>query len=218
MARLNASAVLLCLALVACSRQPRIPAGSENPATDQSLPFDGASQKTGFSPTRKLVPGSIPNGTVINVRLRTPVSSASSASADVFDAVLDEALAVDGKTVVPRGAVVRGRVVGAKASGTLQDPGYLRLTLTKILVNGKSYPVQTSSIFVKGGSHQERTLAMIGAGTNAGAMSGNATGKRKGVLVGTAAPGASLNGKQDIGFAVGHRLTFRLNEPLSIKP
>jgi hypothetical protein len=217
MARLNLTAVLLCLTLIACSRQPRIPVGAENPATDQSLPFDGASQKTGISPTRKLVPGSLPSGTVIHVRLRTPISSASSASGDFFDAVLDEPLVIDGKAVVSRGAFVKGRVVGAKASGNLQDPGYLRLTLTRILVNGKFYPVQSSSIFVKGGSHQERTLAMIGAGTNARAMIGNA-GEPKGALVGTAAPPAILNGEQDIGFAPGHRLTFRLNEPLSVTP
>ena len=207
MARLNLTALLLCMALIACSRQPRIPTGSENPATDQSLPFDGASQKAGISPTRKLVPGSLPSGTVINVRLRTPISSASSASGDVFDAVLDEPLAIDGKTVVPRGALVKGRVVGAKACGNLQDPGYLRLTLTKIFANSKPYPVQSSSIFVKGGSHQERTLALIG---NAG--------EPKGALVGTAAPPTILNGAQDIGFVPGHRLTFRLNEPLSVTP
>ena len=217
MPRRNLTAVLLCLALIACSRQPRTPGGSENPATDQSLPFDGASQKSGISPTRKLVPGSLPSGTVINLRLRTPVSSASSGSGDIFDAVLDEPLVIDGKTVVSRGALVKGRIVGAKASGSLQDPGYLRLTLTKILVSGKLYPVQTSSIFVKGGTHQQRTLAMIGAGTNAGAMVGNA-GERKGALVGTAAPPAILNGGQDIEFALGHRLTFRLNEPLSVRP
>jgi len=212
------SALLLCVALLsACPRQPPLPAGAESPAADQSLPFDGASQKGGISPTRKLVPTSIPNGTAITVRLQTAVSSASSASGDFFDAVLDESLGVDGKTVVRRGAIVRGKVVGAKASGNLQDPGYLRLRLTRISINGKSYPLQTSSIFVKGGSHQERTLATTGRGKTRGAVIGSAAGEGKGALVGTAAGAAGASGKQDVGFAVEHRLTFRLNEPLSLE-
>jgi hypothetical protein len=214
------SAVLACAALLsACSRQPEIPAGAENPAADQSLPFDGASQKSGVSPTRKLVPTSIASGTAITVRLQTPVSSASSASGDFFDAVLDESLGSDGKTIVRRGAFVRGKVVGAKASENLQDPGYLRLTLTRISINGKSYPLQTASIFVKGGTHEKRKLALIAGGASGGAPIDAAGAGHKGALVGAAAETDSTyaTNKQDVSFAAERRLTFSLSQPLSLE-
>jgi len=218
-------AVLLFVALLsACSRQPQLPTEAENSAADESLPFNGASQKSGVSPTRKLVPTSVPNGSVITVRLQTAVSSASSQSGDLFDAVLDEPLAADGKTVVRRGARVRGKVVGAKASGNLQDPGYLRLTLTRISINGKSYPLQTSSIFVKGGAHEKRNLALIAGGASGGAPIGTVAAGGQGALVGTAAGAAAESEavypsrKQDVSFAAERRLTFRLSQPLSLEP
>jgi hypothetical protein len=209
--------------LTGCSHQPGLPAGGENPAGNQSLPFDRASEKSGISPTEKLVPTSIPGGTAITVRLQTPVSSASSAAGDSFDAVLDESLVVGGHLVVPHGAVVTGRVVGARASRRPQDPGYLRLALTAISINGRSYPLPTSSIFVKGGSHDEQKRAMSGGTAAAGAVMGSATGARKGALIGTAAGAADGTGaahagrENDVGFRAEHRLTFRLSQPLSLQ-
>jgi hypothetical protein len=222
--RLCGGAVLLYVALLnGCSRQPGAPAGPENSAGDQSLPFDRASEKSGISPTGKLVPTSIPIGTAITVRLQTPLSSASSASGDSFAATLDESLTIDKQTIVPRGAAVRGKIVEAKASGHLQDPGYLRLKLTTILVNGKSYPLQTSSIFVKGASHEKRNLALIGGGAGAGALIGGVAGGGKGALIGSAVGAAGgtgaayATGNKDVGFAAERRLTFRLNESLSLQ-
>ena len=182
-------AILLCAAFFSgCSRQTGVPIGADRQSSKQSLPFGGASEKTGISPTGKLVPSPVPGGTAITVRLKGPLSSASALSGDSFDAILDESLTAEGQTIVPRGTIVRGKVVEANASKNLQDPGYLRLTLTKIFINGKSYVLQTSSIFVKGGPQ-----------------------RRKGALIGTSA-GAS---RQDVGIAPEHRLTFRLNQPLS---
>jgi hypothetical protein len=151
------------------------------------------------------------------------LSSAASQSGDSFDAVLDEPIVIDGQTVAPRGAAVTGRVVAAKASGRLQDPGYLRLTLTSIEVNGKALPLQTSSIFAKGGSHEKRNLAMIGGGAGAGALIGGIAGGGKGALIGSAIGAAGgtgtayATGKKDAGFSAERRLTFRLTQPVPVR-
>jgi len=214
--------VVLALA-VGCSRQPGQTASDENTAGDQQLPFDRASDKKGISPTGSLMPAAIPAGTPITIRLQSSSSSAASRSGDAFETVLDEPIIVEGQTVAPRGATVTGKVVDAKASGHLQDPGYLRLTLTEISVNGKSLPVQTSSIFVKGGSHEKRNLEMIGGGAGGGALIGALAGGGKGALIGTAVGAAGgtgaayATGKKDVGFAAERRLTFRLTQPLPVR-
>jgi hypothetical protein len=220
------SFVVLMLALImasGCSRQPAQQAADENAPADQQLPFDRPSDKKGISPTSSLRPAAIPAGTPITIRLQSSVSSAASQAGDSFDAVLDEPIIVQGQTVAPRGATVTGKVVDAKASGRLQDPGYLRLTLTEISVNGKSLPIRTSSIFVKGGSHEKRNLEMIGGGAGGGALIGGLAGGGKGALIGTAVGAAGgtgaayATGKKDVGFAAERRLTFRLTQPLATR-
>src|SRR5215467_5635057 len=214
--------LLLSLSLASCSRQPG-PQASDNSGTEQQMPFDRPADNKGVSPTAYLLPASIPTGTPITIRLQSSVSSASSQAGDSFDAVLDEPIVINGQSVAKRGATVTGRVVEAKASGHLQDPGYLRLTLTAVSVNSKRVPVQTSSIFVKGGSHEKRNLEIIGGGAAAGALIGGLAGGGKGALIGTtlgAAGGtgtAYATGTKDVGFAAERRLTFRLSQPLSMR-
>jgi len=213
--------LLLTLVLAGCSRQPG-PAASDNSGTEQQMPFDRPADKKGVSPTASLLPASIPAGTPITVRLQSSVSSASSQSGDSFEAALDEPVVINGQTVAPRGATVTGKVVEAKASGHLQDPGYLRLTLTAISIDAKLLPIQTSSIFAKGGSHEKRNLEMIGGGAAAGALIGGLAGGGKGALIGTtigAAGGtgtAYATGKKDVGFAAERRLTFRVTQAASM--
>ncbi len=213
--------LLLTSVLAGCSRQSG-PAASDNSGTEQQMPFDRPADKKGVSPTASLLPASIPAGTPIAIRLQSSVSSASSQSGDSFEAALDEPVVINGQAVAPRGATVTGKVVEAKASGNLQDPGYLRLTLTAISIDAKLLPIQTSSIFVKGGSHEKRNLEMIGGGAAAGALIGGLAGGGKGALIGTtigAAGGtgtAYATGKKDVGFAAERRLTFRLTQAASM--
>jgi hypothetical protein len=216
------AASALALALIAgCSSQPGVQASDER-ADDSPLPFEQASAKSGISPTGSLLPAEIPAGTPITIRLQSALSSESSQSGDSFEAVVEEPIVIQGQTVAQRGALVTGRVVAAKASGRLEDPGYLRLTLATISLNGKSLPLQTSSIFAKGGWHEKRDLGMIGGGAAAGAAIGGLAGGGKGALIaGTAgAVGgtgtAYATGKKDVGFSSQRRLTFRLTQSLLI--
>src|SRR5690242_11472651 len=118
---------LLTLFLAAgCSRQPALQAASDV-ASDQHLPFDQTGKNDGISPTASIATKDIPAGTPITIRLQSALSSEQSRTGDSFEAILDEPIIIDGQTVLPRGATVTGRVVGAKASGRLHDPGYLRL-------------------------------------------------------------------------------------------
>jgi hypothetical protein len=195
--------VVLCmgLALAGCSQRESVPLAGESASADQHLPFDA-------SPTGSLAPAAIPAGTPLTIHLRLSLSSASSRPGDPFEAVLDEPIVVRGHTLAPRGAVLTGRVLDARASDQFHEPGYLRLGLTAISLNGKSVPIQTSSIFMKRGSHEQRNVTIIRDGA------GN-----KGALIGASvdAPGTTYaTGSSDVGVAPERRLTFRLAQPLPL--
>jgi hypothetical protein len=200
--------VILLMGLILAGCSHREPQAEENASADQHLPFEAASDKGGISPTGSLAPEAIPAGTPVTIHLRLSLSSASSRAGDPFEAVLDEPIVVRGHTLAPRGAILVGRVLDARASDRFQEPGYLRLGLTAISLNGKLVPIQTSSIFMKRGSHEQRNVTIIRDG------SGN-----KGALIGASvdAPGTTYaTGSSDVGVAPERRLTFRLAQPLPL--
>jgi hypothetical protein len=162
---LSSSGCLLVLAVslwAGCGRAP-VESGDENARSgeEQKLPFDRTPRNHGISPTQSLVPSTtkLPEGTPIPVRLQSGLSSGWSHAGDVFHALIDEPVVVDGQTMVPRGTMAAGQVLEAKPSGSALDPGYLRIVLVSLKVGGREVTIETSSIFAKGGLREERNQA-----------------------------------------------------------
>ncbi len=191
-----------------CSRHVAVPESGET-AGSSGIPFERVADNSGISPTAGFASDGIPAGTVVTIRLQSPLSSANSRSGDSFQAVLDEPVVVAGKTVASPGAPVTGSVVAAKASGGMHDPGYLRVTLTSIVMNGKSTALETSSIFAKGRSYERRKVAA--------AKQSNADGKGTAAEPAVDSADGSFNpGQGNVRFSTGRRLTFRLAQPLPL--
>lgn len=101
----------------------------------------------------------------------------------------------------------------------MRTPGYMRLTLTSMAIDGKPRRVRTSSTFLKGIGPRHRLVPAPGDGDGVlvGAM---ATGK------GPTMDNAMIDSEEDLPAArfreaiVGpeRRLKFRLIEPLPIHP
>ena len=160
------------LALAGCSQHESSPTAEEAASVDQHLPFARRAAKTGIFPTSSLAPTAIPAGTSFAVHLRMSLSSATSRPGDSFEAILDEPIYVRGRMVAPRGAVVTGKVLDARSAGEFQEAGYLRLALIAVSLNGQSLAMQTSSIFVKRGSHAKGNFnEVIGASIGGTAIS-----------------------------------------------
>jgi hypothetical protein len=204
----NRIAVLLLTLSIfcACSLPP-----ADNPSNpdSQKLPFDRTPRENGISPSQTLVPSTtkLPEGTPLPIRLQSGLSSASTHAGDTFSAVIDEPVVVEGQTLLDRGISATGRVLEAKPAVNPRgnsmssrrnppEPGYLRIVLTSLDVGGKQVMIYTSSIFVKGGSREDRNSA-----TGASSESRNKDrGKDK-----------------DVVFAIDRRLNFRLAQTVDLQ-
>lgn len=133
---------------------------SSSNSSGQKLPFDRQPGASGISPSRSLVPSAkkLPEGTPLPVRLHSTLSSASSHAGDTFNAILDEPVVVDGQTLIARGTGATGRVLEAKPGDAL-EPGYLRIVLVSLNLEGRRVTIETSSIFAKGGHRDARNQA-----------------------------------------------------------
>lgn len=146
-------AVMLALPLalsIACSQKLKFQNLSDS-SPSQQLPFRIPSDEKGASPTAALVAEGIPLGTPIVVRLQARLSSATCHAGDKFQAVLANPLVVRGRVLATRGTAVEGQVLASKASENFQDPGFLRITLTAITLDGRTRPISASSVFSKAG-------------------------------------------------------------------
>jgi hypothetical protein len=162
--------VLLMLSVLCGCKHP--PADDASSADSQKLPFDRQPRSSGISPSQSLIPHTtkLPEGTSIPVRLQSTLSSASSHAADSFSAIIDEAVVVDGQTMVAAGTPATGRVLEAKPAansragsglhGSPIEPGYLRIVLVSLNIGGRAVAIETSSIFAKGGSRGDRASTM----------------------------------------------------------
>jgi len=164
----------------------------------------------------------LPADTVLHVTVDQTLSSAENHNGDGFDASISQPVVVDGKTVLSRGAQVRGRVMEASPSGRLNHPGELRLALRSVEVEGKTYELRTSSVDRQGESHEKRNVELIGGGAGVGALIGAIAGHGTGAAIGAAAgagagtAGATATGKKDVTVPAETRLSFRLTGPVTI--
>jgi hypothetical protein len=166
-------------------------------------------------PDPVLEPLRIPQNTPIHVRLLHAISSRSASSGDSFEAEISQAITVGDAVAIGRGSRVRGRIVSAKPSGRLHNPGALRLTLSEIQSNGRWIPVSTTSVSASGKGHGKRNLVLIGGGSGLGAVIGALAGGGKGAAIGAGSgaaagtAGAYATGRKDVVFGAEHRLTFK---------
>ena len=132
--------LLLALLPLACSRPDGLKIDetgeSRKPRPDLNVPFRDSQ--------------TLPAGTLVSVRLQNPIAADNPGGNGIFDAVVDEAVLVDGSALLPRGAVVAGRVEAARSSELRRNRGYLRLKLDSVNIGGRDLPIQTSSLFVSG--------------------------------------------------------------------
>jgi len=165
----------------------------------------------------------VPAGTAVIVTLDQSVSSKDARVGQKVDGSVAQDVAVNGKTVIPKGSKVSLSVASAQASGHLKTPAKLWLKIDSITVRGNAYTVSSRWSGQTGPSHNKRNIIAIGGGTALGATIGALAGGGKGAAIGAAAgagagtAGAAMTGKKDINFPAETKLRFTLKESLAVK-
>jgi exosome complex RNA-binding protein Csl4 len=81
----------------------------------------------------------VPKGTAISATVDQTLASNKNHVGDTFAARLSTPVQVEGKTVIPKGAKVVGRVVKVKDKE-------MKVTLASVELRGKSYELETNSV------------------------------------------------------------------------
>jgi hypothetical protein len=206
----------LCFVL-GCASKPSTPASStENPNASGDNAAGGAAgskSAAGNSAASKPVPQTItiPAGTVITVRLGETLSSKSSSAGQGFSATVAEPVAVDGKTVIERGAAARGTVVDAKSMGHFKGGALLEVRLNSVSINGRETSVDTGMVARSVKGKGKRSAGFIGGGAGAGALIGALAGGGAGTA------GAAFTGNKDIVLPAEQPLTFKLKQAIEVR-
>src|SRR5882672_4790600 len=181
---------------------------------------------------------SLPTGTALKMKLETTLATFSSHAGDPFQARVTEAVVVDGKTVIPVGTTVQGRVTKTteprRVAGkptialfpeTLVMPNGDRIMLNATLVDTsvrRGTDVNNEGQF-KGAGHDGKDLTEIGMGTGGGMLIGGLAGGGKGLLIGGAI-GAGvtvthwLSKHRSATLPAGSELVMELSRPMVMTP
>jgi hypothetical protein len=191
------------------------PAASPSPAMAPSNSFAGA--PSGGAVT-------IPAGQSMLVRMIDGVDSSKNHVGDVFHGSLETDLTVGNTVVARKGTDIYGRLAEAKEAGHFSGSSELQLELTRIVIDGKDYPVVSSDYTLQGKGRGSNTAKKVGGLAAAGAVIGAIAGGGKGAAIGAAAGGATgagvqvLTKGQQVKVPSETLLEFRLQQPATVTP
>src|SRR2546427_3315485 len=122
------------LTVAGCSTQPTNKAAATTKKAETPKAVSVSSKAP--QPTTMVT---LPKGTAISATVGQTLASNKSHVGDTFAAKLATPVQVDGKTVIPKGAKVVGRVVKVKSKE-------MKVTLASVELHGKSYELETNSV------------------------------------------------------------------------
>jgi hypothetical protein len=179
---------------------------------------------------------SLPTGTAVKMKLETTLATFSSKAGDPFSARVTEPVVVDGKTLIPIGATVEGRVTKANEPRRIAGKPTIAISPENlVLPNGDRFMLNASLVDTnrrhgtdvntegqfKGDGHDGKDLTEIGMGTGGGMLVGGLAGGGKGFLIGGAV-GATVTVAHWLGkhrsamLPAGTELVMELNRPMTM--
>ena len=199
-----------------CSRRRTSPASSSRHAPPPPAP-------AAPSPARAPAPVTVPAKTMLNVRLTEGIDVDSTKAGATFRSLVDDPVMLDGKVVIPRGAVVIVQAVSVAQSGAMKGSDKISLKANSITFGGQTYEVVTAYVEAKGEGEGKKSARKIGGGVGLGAVVGGIAGGGSGAAIGAAVGGATgavvaSQGQEHLKLPAETRLQFQLTAAVTVKP
>lgn len=180
--------------------------------------------------------GEINEGTLLRVRMREQLSTATTEPGTKFTAEVMEAITNHGRVIIPIGSILEGQVTGVHAGHRISGAASLHLEPVNVtLPDGTVYPIHAQLIDTTLGNFNidregtlkrrdrvKETLAVSALATGGGAVAGAMIGGGVGAVVGAGVgAGAStvmwLKQERQATLDKDSRLVFSLTTPLMLK-
>ncbi|HET6315445.1 MAG TPA: hypothetical protein VFG86_03225 [Chloroflexota bacterium] len=165
----------------------------------------------------------LPEGTMLGVRLETAVASDTSKVEDPVRASLRKAVVADRLTALPEGAVLAGAVTDVARSGKVKGLAHLSLRFTSLTVDDERYDIMTATVSRQASSTKKKDATKVGIGAGAGALIGAIAGGGKGAAIGAGVGAAGGTGVvlatrgQEVRLPQGTPLSVKLAAPLTVR-
>jgi len=184
------------------------------PATAPPLPPAPAPPPARTSSARE-----IPAGTELDVRMSTALNSGTAKVEDRFEATTVVDLVIDGRVLVPAGAVARGVVSSVEPGTRTNRTARMTVTFDQMTFGGRAYPIRGTVTQAIEGAGIKGEIPRAGAGAAVGAILGGILGGVKGavagVLIGGGGTIAATEGKE-VDLPQGTVLRVRIESPVPL--
>ena len=179
----------------------------------------------------------VPAGTALMVKLETTLATFSNKAGDPFQARLTQAVVLGGKTAIPAGAMVEGRITKVAEPRRISGkPTIGILTEALVLPTGERFLLDATLVDTnipgtdvnqegefKGSGHDRRDQMETGGGTAGGMLIGGLISGPPGVVIGGVVGAGStgahwLSKHRSATMPAGTTLTIELNRPLAMTP
>jgi hypothetical protein len=165
----------------------------------------------------------MPAGTIVALKLASPLASDTSQIEDLVHATLREDVTLEDGSLLPAGNEVVGRVTDVERSGRVKGRARIAFRFTMLKYEGDEYDVRTEAVerMAAATKGEDATKVGIGAGAGAalGAILGGGSGAAKGAAIGAAAgTGAVLATRgEEVRLEAGEPIDTRLTAPLALR-
>lgn len=186
-------------------------------------PDTGSSAAAPAPPVPQWREVTIPEGTVLSVRLDTPVASDTSTVEQTVRGTLRDAIEVDGVTAIASGSEITGTVTEVARAGKVKGRAHLALRFDSLAANDERYDIRTSPVSRTAATTKKKDATKIGIGAGAGAVIGAIVGGGKGAAIGATTGGGAgtavvmATRGDEVRIAGGTTLSVRLVEPLRVR-
>jgi hypothetical protein len=177
----------------------------------------------------------LPVGTPVKMKLETAVSTSTNKAGDLFAGRVTEAVVHEGRTVIPVGSSISGKVLRAEEKRRYKGAPVIEIRPEQVtLPNGDVYSItavvaDTSDTDnkvddegrIKGKTLNNRDKLEMAGGAGVGAGIGALTAGGKGTLIGAAIGGGGaviywLTKHKSASLAPGTEIIFELDRPMSL--